>query len=71
MDPRDGRRPQFMRPVIDQLQLTPTIQFLQSADMTFLLAAACVAIGAMIAHGAASGPAVTGVDSVATAMAFG
>jgi hypothetical protein len=68
MDPRDGRRPQFMRPVTDQLQL---IQFLQSADMTFLLAAACVAIGAMIALCAASGPAVTGVDSVATAMAFG
>jgi hypothetical protein len=66
----DGRRPRYMRPVAEQPQLT-FVEFLQSTDMTCLLAASCVAIGAMIVLCAASRPAASGVHSIATAMAFG
>jgi hypothetical protein len=71
MDPREGRPPRFLKSVTDQSQLTAIFQFFQSSDMTLLLTAGCVAIGAMIVLCAVSGPAVTGVRSIATAMAFG
>jgi hypothetical protein len=71
MNLRDGEPPPFERRVTEQSQYAPIFEFIRSTDLTCLLTAACVAIGAMIVICAASGPAVTGVDSVATAMAFG
>jgi hypothetical protein len=52
MDPRGGRLPPFIRPA--QPKVTTFIEFLRSTDLTVMLVAACILLGALIAIGAAT-----------------
>jgi hypothetical protein len=54
MDPRGRRLPPFVRPANNQPQVTPFFEFLRSTDLTVILLAACILLGALIAIGAAT-----------------
>jgi hypothetical protein len=63
MDPRGGRLPPLIRPV--QPKFTPFIEFLRSTDLTVMLIAACILLGALIAIGAVTTESAPEVEQTA------